>query len=281
MRTDGGRFRHFGTIRAMTYTIPQAGDVSATPLAGPELDRLDALLTLANPDDAMLPEEFDGFSAALACCPDPVPAEEWLPLVLGRPLAAIGPMSEEDARSLLKLIVRHRNAVTAQLYEGEGYAPVLGEDEDGFSDAVDWANGFLRGMAMRPDVWDALEEDDALAETLDPLYEIAGVDDDEPDDAAGTVAGVVVDEAAAQAADDEADGGAEDEAQAAPIDREARTRLIDAMLQGVMALYDYYADERLRRLGPAAPIRRAEPKVGRNDPCPCGSGRKFKQCHGR
>jgi preprotein translocase subunit SecA len=28
-------------------------------------------------------------------------------------------------------------------------------------------------------------------------------------------------------------------------------------------------------------IRREEPKVGRNDPCPCGSGKKYKQCHGR
>ena len=27
-------------------------------------------------------------------------------------------------------------------------------------------------------------------------------------------------------------------------------------------------------------IRRDEPKVGRNDPCPCGSGRKYKKCHG-
>ena len=27
-------------------------------------------------------------------------------------------------------------------------------------------------------------------------------------------------------------------------------------------------------------IRRDTPKVGRNDPCPCGSGRKYKQCHG-
>jgi preprotein translocase subunit SecA len=26
---------------------------------------------------------------------------------------------------------------------------------------------------------------------------------------------------------------------------------------------------------------RDQPKVGRNDPCPCGSGKKFKQCHGR
>jgi preprotein translocase subunit SecA len=29
-----------------------------------------------------------------------------------------------------------------------------------------------------------------------------------------------------------------------------------------------------------APIRRSEPKVGRNDPCPCGSGKKYKKCHG-
>jgi preprotein translocase subunit SecA len=25
----------------------------------------------------------------------------------------------------------------------------------------------------------------------------------------------------------------------------------------------------------------AVPKVGRNEPCPCGSGKKYKQCHGR
>jgi preprotein translocase subunit SecA len=28
-------------------------------------------------------------------------------------------------------------------------------------------------------------------------------------------------------------------------------------------------------------VRRTEPKVGRNDPCPCGSGKKYKKCHGR
>jgi hypothetical protein len=37
----------------------------------------------------------------------------------------------------------------------------------------------------------------------------------------------------------------------------------------------------LRRPGQnMAPIVREEPKVGRNDPCPCGSGKKFKRCHG-
>jgi preprotein translocase subunit SecA len=32
---------------------------------------------------------------------------------------------------------------------------------------------------------------------------------------------------------------------------------------------------------PIAPYVREQPKVGRNDPCPCGSGKKFKQCHGK
>ena len=31
----------------------------------------------------------------------------------------------------------------------------------------------------------------------------------------------------------------------------------------------------------AQPIQRVGPKVGRNDPCPCGSGKKYKQCHGK
>jgi hypothetical protein len=31
---------------------------------------------------------------------------------------------------------------------------------------------------------------------------------------------------------------------------------------------------------PPQPIRRAEPKIGRNDPCPCGSGKKYKKCCG-
>jgi preprotein translocase subunit SecA len=32
---------------------------------------------------------------------------------------------------------------------------------------------------------------------------------------------------------------------------------------------------------PLQPIKRQFPKVGRNDPCPCGSGKKYKQCHGK
>ena len=36
-----------------------------------------------------------------------------------------------------------------------------------------------------------------------------------------------------------------------------------------------------RPQGPVGPIRNEGPKIGRNDPCPCGSGKKYKNCHGR
>ncbi len=38
---------------------------------------------------------------------------------------------------------------------------------------------------------------------------------------------------------------------------------------------------RAPQAGKTEPIRRDHPKVGRNDPCPCGSGKKYKNCHGQ
>jgi preprotein translocase subunit SecA len=41
------------------------------------------------------------------------------------------------------------------------------------------------------------------------------------------------------------------------------------------------ADPAVAAAEPVAQVVRDQPKVGRNDPCPCGSGKKFKQCHGK
>jgi SEC-C motif-containing protein len=40
----------------------------------------------------------------------------------------------------------------------------------------------------------------------------------------------------------------------------------------------YYVDGDVQK---ARPVERDAPKVGRNEPCPCGSGKKFKKCHGQ
>ena len=69
-----------------------------------------------------------------------------------------------------------------------------------------------------------------------------------------------------------------------PVSAEAREKLIIGAAAGVTGIYRYFEAQRLvqkQLFGNAATVRRFTPKVGRNDQCPCGSGRKFKQCCGR
>jgi uncharacterized protein len=233
------------------------GPSHGRPLTDAEIETLEAGLEAIDPDDSMAVEELDGFLSALACCPEPVPREEWLPLVVGdspRGRAALAGAGDDAA--LLALVERHRVAVAAMLHEGEGFAPVLAHDEDGRAWGNAWAIGFARGMALRPDAWAPLDDDDAFADALEPVMRLvadAGLD-----------------------AQDDDDG---DEPAWEPIADDEREAVIHEMLDGVQDAFDYFRDARERALAPAT-VRRDGPKVGRNDPCPCGSGRKFKQCHG-
>ena len=66
-----------------------------------------------------------------------------------------------------------------------------------------------------------------------------------------------------------------------PMSAVMREKLIAGIAVGVPAIYRYFAEERkleAQRLTPAKTFRRDVPKVGRNEPCPCGSGKKFKHC---
>ena len=55
----------------------------------------------------------------------------------------------------------------------------------------------------------------------------------------------------------------------------SREDLVDEACIAVQDLRCYWVEHAPRH----AP-RRVEPVPGRNDPCPCGSGRKYKKCHG-
>jgi uncharacterized protein len=68
------------------------------------------------------------------------------------------------------------------------------------------------------------------------------------------------------------------------ITTEKGTELIQWMGAGLARSYRHFArqrrDEALHVRAPSDPVRRATPRVGRNEPCPCGSGKKFKRCCG-
>jgi len=66
-----------------------------------------------------------------------------------------------------------------------------------------------------------------------------------------------------------------------PISTEQREDVIVHMAAGLLKAYRYFRAQREADRSVRPPESRREvPKVGRNDPCPCGSGKKYKRCCG-
>lgn len=140
---------------------------SSRPLDDSELDRLDQLLQQADPEESMLIEELDGFFAGLACCPVTIERRDWLGQVLGSTRSP-----SEVSAELLDLLERHRRAVREALAARQGLNPILGFDPQGEPLAHAWSIGFVRAMALKPEVWEALEADETYADSLAPLMEL-------------------------------------------------------------------------------------------------------------
>lgn len=223
---------------------------SLQPLSDDELDRLGDFLDAAG-EQAMNLEMLDGFFAALICGPDMVLPSEYLASIWGEDYSFD---SDDQANDIVGLIFRHWNNVAAELRlcidKAHIYLPVLFEREDGVAPGNDWAHGFMRGVAMRPASWGLLLDDEEHGGCMVPIMALHHEHDPDP------------------------------EMRPAPFTPDKREELLHMMIAGVPRIYRYFEPYREARAGaPAyAPLRRNSPKIGRNDPCPCGSGRKYKQC---
>ena len=68
------------------------------------------------------------------------------------------------------------------------------------------------------------------------------------------------------------------------IDEERRENLLAGLAVGATKIYEYFEPYRKIEAHAKAStktFRRESPKIGRNVPCPCGSGKKYKQCCGK
>lgn len=225
------------------------------PLDDEELARLDEFLldriddetgdriAAAGGDEGILDvSELDGFLTALVSGPNVIAPSRWLPVIWG----AEEPIWEsvEQFQEIFGLVVRHQNSIAAMLlHDPQAFEPMFGEREvEGKTYFIvdEWCHGYMRGVALDAYAWRASDAD--IEELLRPIQ------------LWGTEEGwqrIDVMSAADQA-------------------REQK-----AIPQSVRALHKYWLD---RRALQSAPIRRGSPKVGRNDPCPCGSGKKYKHC---
>lgn len=211
-----------------------------------EMDRLGDFLERVGPP-TMNFEMLDGFFTALICGPDTVLPSEYLPQIFGEEHAF---ESEDQAVEILGLVMRHWNTIATELSrtleKDDVYLPVLLEDADGIVHGNNWAHGFMRGVQLRPSGWRELLDSGEFGGAMLPIMILTHEHDPDPAMRPPAIA------------PDKRDG------------------LIQSMIAGLTHVYRYFAPH--RQSAAQVPLRKYGPKVGRNDPCPCGSERKYKHC---
>jgi len=195
-------------------------------------------------DDAMLLSELDGFMAGLAVGPALIMPSEWIPVIW----AGEEPIfdSEEQAQNFMGLLMDYYNDVIRKLDQNK-YMPIYDQDNDGGVFWEIWLEGFFRAVLLRPDDWLSYThtEDEKLQQSIFILMRLHEMIT------------------------------APDGFEAMEIDAELENAAPDLIPESVVQLHEYR--KRTAR-PPASNDDHPLPKTGRNDPCPCGSGKKFKKC---
>lgn len=258
---------------------------SDTPIPGEllqpgDFDELDAILDELRTRDEEIPQwEFcEGFMAALICGRRPISPEEYLPVLLGLDeAAALAPFSNATQRERFLALWTRRwqevalalDADVENLEDEAAYQPEvmdvrgaiatlpaaeraeLGEEVPAFAQV--WALGFMFAVENWPEEW-APPRDKEAAQWLDEALEtiVAMTEDD--------------------TGEPEISPFGDDTPPSVSVAR------LNAFGDAIWAVYDLR--ELWRSIGPRVETVRKEATPGRNDLCYCGSGKKYKKCHG-
>ncbi len=250
-------------------------------------DELDALLDeLRTRNDETPQWEFcEGFMAALICCRRSIPASEYLSVLLGT-----GEVTGDDTRAPDDLFAdakQQQRFMQLWLQRWQEVAGALGADVESLDDerayqpeVLDvrgalaslpaseqaalagqelpsfgqvWALGFMFAVESWPEEWAPPRDRQAAARLDEDLQTLVAMTEDDTEPAALCMFSE--------------DGPASVS--------EAR---LDAFGDALWSVYDLY--ELWRSIGPRVETVRRAATPGRNEPCWCGSGKKYKKCHG-
>jgi uncharacterized protein len=210
-----------------------------------DLRRLEQLLgeePLAR--SALSADALQGMFVALSMGPDAMPSARWLEAALGDD-DDVPPVAA--SAELVDLMTRFRDDTAQRLTDGS-LSLLLYSLRRGRPDYATWSRGFLAGVELSEAGWHDAADPEEVDELLFPIFALA--DELTPEERASYTPAAW------------------------------RKLVLDAeagLDQTLMRLRDYWAIVR----SPPRTLRHEGPRVGRNDPCPCGSGRKHKQCCGR
>jgi uncharacterized protein len=254
-------------------TTPTSTATPPAPLTPEDFDALDDELDRMREDDEEIPQwEFcEGFLAALVCMRREVPPEEYWPVLLGETFRPMEHMEfvyrwrrrwQEIASALDQPVetLEDERTYHPEALDTRGAILSLPPEERTEDDlaglpayAQVWAVGFMYAVESWPEEWEPPRDPDA-AEMLDSaLQDIVALAEDDTGAPALSMY-------------------AEDGPPSVSNER------LDALASAIWAVYELR--QLWRSMGPrVAPLRKAA-EPGRNDPCPCGSGKKYKKCHG-
>ncbi|MDX8406393.1 MAG: UPF0149 family protein [Mariprofundus sp.] len=197
-----------------------------------------------------------GYIFAVVLIPEQLSAHEWLPHLFAGEMPPF--TSIEEANSRFGALMQVYNRLNALRQQGLLHCPVGIRPGDGrieLNDVREWCRGFVLASGLRGQYWSMDDDKTGAADVNLSMAVILSIADD-------VVIDVILKE-----------GGDEGENR-----NEFLAGAILALPDAVRVLCEHTKSLDDARIANMQPLR--SDKVGRNVPCPCGSGKKFKKCCG-
>lgn len=216
-------------------------------LSNKEMNILEEFLLSEHvPKRCMVLDELDGFLTSIVIGPETIMPSIWLGEIWGEEIDdEMIWDSDEKMMEITELILRQYQSIVNIFHENNNYfEPVF--SSDGNSDVITfWATGFYRGIALNPQAWKVLMEDKDYKDVLLPIV-IYG-----------------------------SELGYKELENSKELKKISHKKWIQMLVDSILDIYDYWIPFRKDMTQTQA---NPMPKIGRNDPCLCGSEKKFKRC---
>ena len=189
-------------------------------------------------------DEVQGFMMALLSGPDALNPTNWLPEILGEESLFDAKERTEIERLVMAM------AADMRMKFNEKILPDLWfyEDEAGNPDFYTWCNAYLYALDIVPTDWFEAVDQEEFEDLFYPIMALGGIYDEEEN-------GEVI----------------------LHLNEKELTQLESDLPHVLLDIYWYWQ----AIINKPQTVRREGEKVGRNDPCPCGSGKKYKACCGK
>jgi uncharacterized protein len=201
--------------------------------------------------------ELDGYLTGIAVTPQAAPIQPgtWMAQLWDdEPIFA----DAAQIKAVLGAVTKHYNALLRDIdrslkrLEADrivDYRPLFqsGDEKPAHEAVRTWVRGFWKAMQLAPETWSALVEDARTKAIIAPFVGFFDIGQIEPHEV--------------------------------PDDIDQRLDEDAALIPRMILIL--HKLERIREAASRAPPLAHRSKVGRNDPCPCGSGQKYKRCCGR